>query len=395
NHQILSSLPPLPEGREVDERTIINDESQESTPPETEVAGSHKSAASSDKDTELDASESVRSPPSNVSPRNKRKRNETEDSGASKPAEPAAEESSLDDGDDLDPYGDAGSVSSNSHDRGFFASPPTNGGYVDSTTQPPSAFSEKTQASLQQAEERAEALEAKLKISEEARAKAQADADSIEELRQRLSKAETALRDKIAEQISRDQGIIDRRESQSRHFFPGRNDESFELLAPKDDRLCDAPEPRYFTFSGTNLLTRCRSAFLFSAVFGFRNPSKEIFSELDEINARVLFLHEASEVRRGDEWGHEADTRAARPGPGPRRLWCRHLVTPFDLPFRLLKASVAKPPVPRATIRKTLLRGRRRQSHLGDSGDRLRHPAGEGIITGGALYHHARLRIDA
>jgi hypothetical protein len=112
NHHILSSLPPLPEGGEVDERTIINDESQESTPPETEVAGSHKSAASSDKDTESDASESMRSPPSAVSPRNKRKRNETEDYGASKPTEPAAEESSPDDGDDLDPYGDAGSVSS-------------------------------------------------------------------------------------------------------------------------------------------------------------------------------------------------------------------------------------------------------------------------------------------
>ena len=30
--------------------------------------------------------------------------------------------------------------------------------------------------------------------------------------------------------------------------------------------------------------------FLFSAVFGFRNPSKEIFSELDEINAQVPIL---------------------------------------------------------------------------------------------------------
>jgi hypothetical protein len=107
NHQILSSLPPLPEGREVDEQTVINDESQESTPPETEVAGSHKSTASSDKVTE-----SVHSPPSAVSPKNKRKRSETEDSGASKPTEPAAEESSPEDGDAFDPYGDAGSVSS-------------------------------------------------------------------------------------------------------------------------------------------------------------------------------------------------------------------------------------------------------------------------------------------
>jgi septal ring factor EnvC (AmiA/AmiB activator) len=74
-------------------------------------------------------------------------------------------------------------------------------------------------ASLQQSKERAEALEAKLKISEEARAKAQADADSIEELRQRLSKAESALSDKIAEQISQEQCIIDHLEAQRRCFF--------------------------------------------------------------------------------------------------------------------------------------------------------------------------------
>ncbi|KAK1610243.1 hypothetical protein QYE76_033916 [Lolium multiflorum] len=89
-------------------------------------------------------------------------------------------------------------------------------------------------ASLQRAEGRAEALEAKLKLSKEAREKAQADAASVEELRQRLSKAESALSDKIAEQIARDEGIIDRLEAQR------RNDEGFKLLAPKDDRLLDA-----------------------------------------------------------------------------------------------------------------------------------------------------------
>jgi hypothetical protein len=119
--------------------------------------------------------------------------------------------------------------------------------------------------SLQQAEEHTEALEAKLKISEEAREKAQADAASAEELRQRLSKAESALSDKITEQIAWEQGIIDRLEAQSRRFFrklflyleaflvsfswmimimcfaaAERNDERFELLAPKDDRLLDA-----------------------------------------------------------------------------------------------------------------------------------------------------------
>ena len=41
-------------------------------------------------------------------------------------------------------------------------------------------------------------------------------------------------------------------------------------------------------FSGTNLLTSCNSArCLFSAVFGFRKVSKEIFSELNEMKEKV------------------------------------------------------------------------------------------------------------
>ena len=46
--------------------------------------------------------------------------------------------------------------------------------------------------------------------------------------------------------------------------------------------------------------------FLFSAVFGFRNPSNEIFSELDETKAHDLIFHGAfqkseEETKRGDE----------------------------------------------------------------------------------------------
>ena len=55
----------------------------------------------------------------------------------------------------------------------------------------------------------------------------------------------------------------------------------------------------FYAFSGTNLLTRCQSASsLFSAVFGFRNPSKEIFSELDEINAQHLRIPRSSQNTR-------------------------------------------------------------------------------------------------
>ena len=68
----------------MDERAVVTDDSQDPSRPESEVAGSHKSAASSEK-SESEPSESGHSPPSAVSPRSKRKRDEVEDSGTSKP----------------------------------------------------------------------------------------------------------------------------------------------------------------------------------------------------------------------------------------------------------------------------------------------------------------------
>ncbi|KAK1696224.1 hypothetical protein QYE76_012921 [Lolium multiflorum] len=84
--------------------------------------------------------------------------------------------------------------------------------------------------------------------------------------------------------------------------------------------------------------------------------------------------------------------RAARPCPGRAALPPGHLVWPPVLPFRLLKVSVAKPPVPRATIRKTFPRRRRRESHLGDSGDRLGTLPERGFISRRTLHRHGRLR---
>ncbi|KAM0916556.1 hypothetical protein ACQ4PT_010105 [Festuca glaucescens] len=112
NHQTLSSLPPLPEGGEVDDRVVVADDSQESPLPESEPAGSQRSAGSSDKDTESDSAHSD-SPPPAISPDGrKRKRNDDEDSGASKLAEPAAEESSPEDQEFFDPFAKTGAVSS-------------------------------------------------------------------------------------------------------------------------------------------------------------------------------------------------------------------------------------------------------------------------------------------
>ena len=50
-----------------------------------------------------------------------------------------------------------------------------------------------------------------------------------------------------------------------------------------------------------------KNQLLFSAVFGFRNPSKEIFSELDEINAQDLIFPRSFQKTGGDtKWGDEA-----------------------------------------------------------------------------------------
>ncbi|KAK1618874.1 hypothetical protein QYE76_024391 [Lolium multiflorum] len=84
NHPTMASLPPLPEDGEVEEQAIVAEDNQGSSLHESEVAGSHKSAASHEKEVESEASESTQSLPPAVSPRNKRKRNDAEDSGTSK-----------------------------------------------------------------------------------------------------------------------------------------------------------------------------------------------------------------------------------------------------------------------------------------------------------------------
>ncbi|KAK1628793.1 hypothetical protein QYE76_003108 [Lolium multiflorum] len=108
NHPVLASLPPLPEGGEVEERTVVTDDNQGASRLESEVAGSHKSEASSEKEAESEATASTHSPPSAVSPRNKRKRGEIADSGTSKTGASHAEEVIPDAGKKtFDPYEDA------------------------------------------------------------------------------------------------------------------------------------------------------------------------------------------------------------------------------------------------------------------------------------------------
>ncbi|KAK1678533.1 hypothetical protein QYE76_039381 [Lolium multiflorum] len=81
NHPNLVSLPPLPEGGEVEERAVVTDDNQDAPSFVNEPVDSQKSAGSSE------GTASAQSPPPAVSPRNKRKRDEVEDSGTSKAEE--------------------------------------------------------------------------------------------------------------------------------------------------------------------------------------------------------------------------------------------------------------------------------------------------------------------
>src|SRR3954471_18751524 len=78
-------------------------------------------------------------------------------------------------------------------------------------------------------------------------------------------------------------------------------------------------------FFGTNLLTICNSArCLFSAVFGFRKVSKEIFSELDGTKYKVNNFPWGTRSTEGSQRGRpEGPPPQARPQVGPRlaRVW--------------------------------------------------------------------------
>jgi hypothetical protein len=71
---------------------------------------------------------------------------------------------------------------------------------------------------LDRAEQRAEQLATKLEQSKKAREKAEREAATVEDLLQRLHRAENALSDKVSQQIARENAITARLETQNRCF---------------------------------------------------------------------------------------------------------------------------------------------------------------------------------
>ena len=110
---------------------------------------------------------------------------------------------------------------------------------------------------------------------------------------------------------------------------------------------------------------------LFSAVFGFRNPSKEIFSELDEINAHHLIIARSFQnTREGPEESHRGPTRvpgAAKRGAAPP--YC--VVAPYPLRLRLfayLKVPGLNLRYGKATVRETFQSRRHREAKIWGTG---------------------------
>ncbi|KAK1631353.1 hypothetical protein QYE76_005668 [Lolium multiflorum] len=291
NHPNLVSLPPLPEGGEVEERAVISDDNQDAPSFVNEPADSRKSAGSDEKEGASEATASAQSPPPAVSPKNKRKRNDVEDSGTSKPEEavPSRQKAAY------DPYLET-LISSDDEEevpalmwllerpmmKELFRIGAQFIGYRD--------YASKTEGNawllvfcsrfltpllsifltdfnflgekLAEVNERANTLAQKLEQSEEARKKAEsdavqarreadkakADAAGVEDLRKRLHDAETSLSEHITAQSAREEAILKRLRSQNRRFV-SKTSQEFELEDPDNDPLLDAVS--FLEFHGT------------------------------------------------------------------------------------------------------------------------------------------------
>ncbi|KAK1681116.1 hypothetical protein QYE76_041964 [Lolium multiflorum] len=299
-HPNLVSLPPLPEGGEVEERAVISDDNQDAPSFVAEPADSRKSAGSDEKEGASEATASAQSPPPAVSPKNKRKRNDVEDSGTSKPEEavPSRQKAAYDpyletlissDDEEVVPASNVAARTSTSHTLVASETPPMIKellrigaqfvGYRD--------YASKTEEKLAEVNERANTLAQKLEQSEEARKKAEsdavqarreadkakADAAGVEDLRKHLHDAETSLSEHISAQSAREEAILKRLRTQNRRFV-NKTSQEFELEDPDNDPLLDAVS--FLEFHGTEArdgIDEARTGL--SRLFPYFFPKKE------------------------------------------------------------------------------------------------------------------------
>ncbi|KAK1694378.1 hypothetical protein QYE76_011075 [Lolium multiflorum] len=325
NHPNLVSLPPLPEGGEVEERAIVTDDNEETPSFVNEPVDSQKSAGSSE------GTASAQSPPPAVSPKGKRKRKGVEDSGTSKAEEvdPSHKKATYDpylaslvssDDEEEVPTRDVAPRTSASHTLVVSETPIDGEEYSPPqqnvvTTTPPSSplapspkrtrpmmkelirigsqflgyreYANKIEEKLAEANRLADTLAQKLEQSETARKKAELDARqakveadeakakaaSVEELQKKLGDAEAGLNEHKAAQDSREKGILKRLNTQNRRFL-GQTSQDFDLENPTNDPLLDALS--YLEFHGQEIREGVVNADAgLSKLFPYFFPKKE------------------------------------------------------------------------------------------------------------------------
>ena len=154
----------------------------------------------------------------------------------------------------------------------------------------------------------------------------------------------------------------------------------------------------FYTFSGTNLLTRCHSASSCFLLFLYsRKASLEIFSELDENLRRPLFYQTTPGVRRGDEVEPRGPHTWARRGQGPigAEGWCRLLVHRLATPFGLYIAPDLKLTEQSTKLPNTSPCSAATKLRFGGQKVLFRHPAGTGIDPRSHLHRLHRLHFDS
>ncbi|KAK1613102.1 hypothetical protein QYE76_036775 [Lolium multiflorum] len=153
---------------------------------------------------------------------------------------------------------------------------------------------------------------------------------------------------------------------------------------------------RSFSNDGGKISSIQQPAIRYFAYFVTKNPSKEIFSELDEINAQgPIFARSFQKREEGRKWGREAPPRqgrAARAGPAPP--WCvGPSCHPLHCPFAYLKPP-SRNPRPRATIRKTFPDAAAANPISGIQEIASGTLPERGFISQRTLHRHDRLRSD-
>ncbi|KAK1615162.1 hypothetical protein QYE76_020679 [Lolium multiflorum] len=221
------------------------------------------------KRTASEGTTSAQSPPLAVSPKNKRKRDDVEDSGTSKPeeADPSSQKAAYDpylgtlissDEEEEVPTADVAARTSIINKVAWNIRNYRYVGDVSGYRE----YASRAEEKLAEANERANTLAQQLEQSEKARKKAEsdavgaraeadkakADAAGVEDLRKKLHDAETSLSEHITAQSAREEAILKRIRTQNRRFV-ARTAQEYELEDPDNDPLLDAVS--FLEFHGT------------------------------------------------------------------------------------------------------------------------------------------------